>query len=380
MKYYIIAGEPSGDLHGSNLMRELKVEDSSAQFRFWGGDLMASQGGEQVKHYRETAFMGVFEVFMNLRTIKRNFNFCESDIVAWNPDVIILIDYPGFNLRIARFAHNKGYNVFYYISPKLWAWNTKRVHKVKAYVDRMYTILPFETGFYQNYGVDVYYCGNPVLDAINSRDNKNENWETFITRNKLPDRPMIGILAGSRKQELVWILEDMLQMIDRFSDYQFVIAGAPSFTICDYEPYLKGRNVKILFGQTYEILQQSKVAMVTSGTATLEAGLLKCPQVVCYRMWGGKFTTWMRNNVIMKVPYFSLVNLILNREAVLELFQEGLNSVLLEAELKRLLYDTQRQKQLAADYDELIDKMGSPGASKKAAQLMVEHLSNKNIF
>ena len=376
MKYYIIAGEPSGDLHGSNLMKELKVQDQEANFRFWGGDLMAAHGGEQVKHYRDTAFMGFFEVITHLGTIRKNFKFCETDIGKWSPDVVILIDYPGFNLRIAEFAKKRGFKVFYYISPKLWAWNTKRVKKVKTYVDHMYTILPFETDFYKKYNVEVDYCGNPVLDAVHSRDHKDEDWETFRNRNNLPDKPMIGILAGSRKQELNWILDDMLSMVDLFPNHQFVIAGAPSFTIADYQPYLKNRDVKILFGQTYEILQQAKTAMVTSGTATLEAGLLKCPQVVCYRMWGGGFTTWMRYNFIMKVPYISLVNLILNREAVQELFQNKLTVESLENELKKLLTDTEYQLTMMSDYDELIELMGKPGASKKAAQLMVKHLKN----
>lgn len=377
MKYYIIAGEASGDLHGSNLMRSLKVEDDNAEFRFWGGDLMAEQGGEMVKHYRDTAFMGIVKVLTNLKTIKQNFRLCESDIEAWKPDVVVLVDYPGFNLRIAEFAHKKGFRTFYYISPKLWAWNTKRVKKVKAFVDRMYTILPFETEFYQRYDVEVNYCGNPVLDAIDNRPNKDEEWGTFIARNSLPDKPMVGILAGSRKEELARILDDMLLMVERFSNHQFVIAGAPSFTIDDYKPYIGSKKVTVLFDQTYEILQQAKVAMVASGTATLEAALLRCPQVVCYRMWGGNFSDWLGRKIIIKVPYISLVNLILDREAVRELYQKQFKTELVEAELKQLLFNADYRQIVMDNYDELSRKMGAPGASDKAAKLMVKHLGEK---
>lgn len=375
MKYYLIAGEASGDLHGSNLMRELKQLDDSAEFRFWGGELMASQGGSQVKHYCDTAFMGFFEVITNLRAIRRNFQLCQNDIVRWNPDVVVLIDYPGFNLRMAEFVHKKGFRVFYYISPKLWAWNQRRVNKVKSYVDRMYTILPFETEFYKKHGVNVYYSGNPVLDAISNRPNKNESWEVFRQRNQLPDKPLVGLLAGSRKQELHWVLPDMLKMVDKFPDFQFVIAGAPSFTIDDYRPYIEGYNVNVLFDQTYEIVQQSRVALVTSGTATLETALLNCPQVVCYRMWGGRFTHFMARTVIIRVPYISLVNLILDREGVKELFQVGFTEKTLEKELNMLLNNDYYRRRMFVDYEELMDKMGGAGSSRRTAELMVAHLN-----
>jgi len=376
MKYYIIAGEPSGDLHGSNLMKELKKLDPQADFRVWGGDLMAAQGGHLVKHYRDLAFMGLFEVVMNIRTIQKNFKLCERDLIDYQPDVLILIDYPGFNMRMAKFAHQKGLKVFYYISPKLWAWNTKRVKKVKAYVDRMFTILPFETEFYQQYGIEVDYSGNPILDAIDARPNKNEPREAFISRNSLDNRPIVGVLAGSRKQELAWNLADMLKMVPKFPNHQFIIAGAPSFTMADYEPYIKGYDVKVLFGQTYEILQQAEAAMVTSGTATLETALLNCPQVICYRMWGGNITDWISKTFIIKVKYIGLVNLIMTRESVKELFQKGFTLDALYNELNALLNNPKRREEVFADYAELQQKMGEPGSSRITAGLMMKRLKS----
>lgn len=374
MKYYIIAGEPSGDLHGSNLMKELKKLDPQADFRVWGGDLMAAQGGHLVKHYRDLAFMGLFEVVMNIRTIQKNFKLCERDLTDYQPDVLILVDYPGFNMRMAKFAHQKGLKVFYYISPKLWAWNTKRVKKVKAYIDRMFTILPFETEFYQQYGIEVDYSGNPILDAIDARPNKNEPRDAFISRNNLDNRPIVGVLAGSRKQELAFNLAEMLKMVPKFPNHQFIIAGAPSFTMTDYEPYIKGYEVKVLFGQTYEILQQADAAMVTSGTATLETALLNCPQVICYRMWGGNITDWISKTFIIKVKYIGLVNLIMTRESVKELFQKGFTLDALYNELNALLNNPKRRQEVFADYAELQQKMGEPGSSRITAGLMMKRL------
>ncbi|GAO31821.1 lipid-A-disaccharide synthase [Geofilum rubicundum] len=287
MKYYIIAGEASGDLHASNLMRALKKYDAMAHFRFWGGDLMAAEGGQMVKHYRETAYMGLFEVLMNLRAIFRNFKWCEKDVLAYQPDVVILVDYPGFNLRMAKFAKLQGFKTFYYIAPKIWAWNTRRALKIKKYVDKVFTILPFETDFYARFNVPVVYSGNPLMDAIDNRPHKEEGRQAFTQRIGLPDKPIIALLAGSRRQEIDRLLPDMMEMIPHFPDFQFVIAGAPSFSMADYEPYLSGKDrLSVVFGQTYNLLENAHVALVTSGTATLEAGLLKCPQVVCYKMWG----------------------------------------------------------------------------------------------
>lgn len=281
MKYYIIAGEASGDLHASNLMRALKKYDAMAHFRFWGGDLMAAEGGQMVKHYRETAYMGLFEVLMNLRAIFRNFKWCEKDVLAYQPDVVILVDYPGFNLRMAKFAKLQGFKTFYYIAPKIWAWNTRRALKIKKYVDKVFTILPFETDFYARFNVPVVYSGNPLMDAIDNRPHKEEGRQAFTQRIGLPDKPIIALLAGSRRQEIDRLLPDMMEMIPHFPDFQFVIAGAPSFSMADYEPYLSGKDrLSVVFGQTYNLLENAHVALVTSGTATLEAGLLKCPQVV----------------------------------------------------------------------------------------------------
>lgn len=376
MKYYIIAGEPSGDLHAANLMKELKVKDAEAEFRFWGGDLMKAVGGTMVKHYNETAFMGVFEVLANLKTIKHNFKVCKSDIIDYNPDVVILVDYPGFNLRMAEFAKKKGFKVYYYISPKLWAWNTKRVKKVKRSVDEMFSILPFEVNFYKKHGVHVNYIGNPIMDSIAQKHKAEETFDEFRKRNNLEDKPVIGMLAGSRKQELARILPDMLTMIEKFPEYQFVIAGAPSFTEKDYVEYIKSFNVKVLFDETYSILQHSKAAMVTSGTATLEAGLLNCPQVVCYKMWGGAFTDFMTKKVIMKVPFISLVNLILDKESVLELFQKTFSLEALENELQMLLSNDARRNEILSDYEELRKRTGEAGSSARAAEIMVKLLKD----
>ncbi len=375
MKYYIIAGEPSGDLHASNLMKGLVKEDKDAKFRFWGGDLMKNVGGEMVKHYSETAFMGIKEVVANLGKIKANLKYCKADLQNYNPDVLILVDYPGFNLKVAEYAHKIGLKVFYYISPKIWAWNTGRVKKIKRFVDRMYTILPFETEFYKQHDVAIDYVGNPVLDAIDGRDNKNEDLSAFTQRNQLDNRPIVALLAGSRKQELEYVLPEMLSVVDRFPDYQFVIAGAPSFTNENYKSFVEGKNVKIIFNQTYELLQQARGALVTSGTATLETALLDCPQVVCYKMWGGKWFTRFVKRFILKVPYISLVNLILNKEGVRELIQDELTADIIAAELDKILNQQDKRIQVFNDYNQLHQIMGQPGSSFKAAKLMVEALS-----
>lgn len=376
MKYYIIAGEASGDLHASNLMRELKKLDAEADFRVWGGDLMAAQGGTLVRHYRDTAYMGVWEVLMNLGSVFRNLNHCREDILRYMPDVVILVDYPGFNLRIAHFAHDQGFRVFYYISPKIWAWNRGRVKRIRKWVDKMFTILPFETEFFARYNVPVVYSGNPLLDAIHNRKNKNESQSSFLARHNLPDLPVIAVLAGSRRQEIDRLLPDMLAMVDHFPDHQFIVAGAPSFSEADYQAYLPSHgHVRVLFDETYSILQQSRAAMVTSGTATLEAALLDCPQVVCYRMWGGRFTDFMAKKVIIKVPYISLVNLIVDRELVTELFQSNMTRENLRSELGGLLFDETVRERMLAGYKELRAIMGEPGCSEKTAWLMHESLS-----
>lgn len=373
MRYYIIAGEASGDLHASNLIKGIKKEDEQAEVRGWGGDLMQAAGCEIVRHYKDTAIMGFLTVLQNLGKIKANIRLCCQDIKTWQPDVIILVDYAGFNLRIARFAKTIGLKVFYYISPKLWAWNTGRVKKIKKYVDRMYTIFPFETDFYKRYGYAVQYGGNPLVDAIAGRPDQEESFHEFIRTNDLPDRPIIALLAGSRSQELKYVLPAMLTMIPHFPDYQFIIAGAPSMAEADYAPYVKDKPVKILYGQTYRLLSQAKVALVTSGTATLETAILKTPQVVCYNGEGGRFSYYLFKTFV-KVKYISLVNLILQQEVVKELIMHHLTEHNLLNELSRILYSERAREKMLRQYQEIIQRLGTPGASDRFAKMMVEDL------
>ncbi len=374
MKYYVIAGEASGDLHASNLMKAIKKLDTEAEFRFWGGDLMAKAGGTMVKHYRETAYMGIWDVAANLHNIKKNFRLCEKDMLEFSPDVFIPVDYGGFNLRMAKFAHGHDIPVHYYIPPKVWAWNTKRVKKIKAYVNHAYVILPFEETFLRKYGVDAVYSGSPVVDALHNRKNKNETFDEFIKRNNLDQRPKVALLAGSRKSEIKLNLPGMLELIDKFPEYQFVIAGAPSFSYTDYKPYINNSDVKVVFSQTYELLQQAQAAIVTSGTATLETGLLECPQVVTYKMRASRLMSLL-SKVVLKVPYVSLVNLVLDKEAVKELILTQYSPKAMEEELKLLLTNTPRRKEMLKDYEELKRRMGIPGASEKTAKLIMENLT-----
>lgn len=374
MKYYIIAGEASGDLHASNLIKELKKLDREADFRYWGGDLMASQGGTLVRHYRDTAYMGVWEVLINLKSIFRNLNDCREDILRYRPDVVILVDYPGFNLRIAKFAHHHGFRVFYYISPKIWAWNTRRVKRIKKWVDKMFTILPFETDFFARHNVPVVYSGNPILDAIHDRANKNETREEFLNRHQLPEQPIIALLPGSRKQEIERLLPDMLAIKNYFPEHQLIIAGAPAFQLDYYKQFFSSGEVKVLFNETYSLLEHSAAALVTSGTATLEAALLNCPQVVCYKMWGGAITNFIAKKIIIKVPYISLVNLIAGKQVVTELFQIDMTREALKNELEKIIYDTSYRQKMLAEYDRLRQIMGEPGCSHKTATLMWESI------
>lgn len=375
MRYYIIAGEASGDLHASNLIKELKAKDSGAEIRGWGGDLMRDAGTQIVRHYKDTAIMGFLTVLKNLGKIKANIRLCCSDLEAWKPDVVILVDYAGFNLRIARFAKGRGLKVFYYISPKLWAWNTGRVKLIRKYVDRMYTIFPFETDFYRKYNYTVNYGGNPLVDAIAGRSCQNETFGEFIRANDLPDKPMIALLAGSRSQELKYVLPAMLKMVSHFPDYQFVIAGAPSMSDADYAPYIKDRPVRILYGETYRLVSQAKAALVTSGTATLETALLKTPQVVCYSGEGGRFTYFMFKTFV-KVKYISLVNLIFGDEVVKELMMQHLTEQNILNELSRIVHSERDREKMLRNYDEVIRRLGEPGASARFAAMMVEALSN----
>lgn len=364
MKYYIIAGEASGDLHASNLIKELKVLDTKAQFRCWGGDLMKEQGAELVKHYRELAFMGFTEVLMNIRTIFKNIDFCTKDILQNKPDVLILVDYPGFNLRIAEFAKAAGIKVFYYISPQIWAWKQSRVHKIKRVVDKMFVILPFEKEFYQRFDCEVDFVGHPLLDAVANYADQSD--KLSVNTNK----PIIALLPGSRKQEIATMLPLMLSMQKQYSNYQFVIAGAPSQSPAYYSGFIGDKDVKIVFNQTYQLLQKAHVALVTSGTATLETALFGVPEVVCYK--AGSISYGIAKQLI-KVKYISLVNLIIDKEIVKELIQNELNETNLKTELDKLLNPETRNK-IIKDYAELKAKLGGSGASKKTAGLMIDYL------
>ena len=368
MKYYIIAGEASGDLHASNLMKALKREEAHAEFRFWGGDLMQEVGGTLVKHYRDLAFMGFTEVIMNLRTILNNIKFCKKDILEYQPSAVILVDYPGFNLRIAEFAHKNGITVHYYISPQIWAWKENRIKKIKRDVDHMYVILPFEKEFYEDkHNYPVHFVGHPLLDAIANR--RPVDLEAFSEEHGLNDKPIVALLPGSRKQEITKMLGIMLKMVDRFPDHQFVIGGAPGQETSFYETFLKKDNVALVHNRTYDLLSVSSAALVTSGTATLETALFKVPEVVCYR--GGEISYQIGKRLV-NVKYISLVNLILDREAVRELIQDEFNEENLENELFKVLDHKHREK-LFDDYYELEKKLGGKGASEKTAKLIIKN-------
>jgi len=368
MKYYIISGEASGDLHGSNLMRELKTQDSEAEFRFWGGDLMAAQGGELIKHYRDLAFMGFIEVLMNIRTISKNLKFCKEDVLAYQPDALILIDYPGFNLRIAEFAKENGIAVHYYISPQVWAWKQSRVKKIRRDVDRLYCILPFESDFYKKHDYEVEFVGHPLIDAI-AMDSQNMD---FRKDNNLSEAPIIALLPGSRKQEITKMLQEMVKMKTHFSNYQFVIAGAPSQDLSFYTA-LVGEDVKIVHNQTYDLLQQSEAALVTSGTATLETALFNVPEVVCYK---GSWMSYQIAKRLIKIDYISLVNLIMDRETVKELIQGEFNESNLKLELGLVVEGGQNREQMLSDYKLLATQLGGKGASKRTAELIVGSLNS----
>ncbi len=377
MKYYIIVGEPSGDLHASNLMKALKEEDPQAEFRFWGGNLMAAVGGTLVKHYKDTAVMGVWDVLTHLNKIGDNFKHCKKDIESHRPDALILVDYPGFNLPMAEWAKKRDIKVLYYISPKVWASKEYRIKSMRKYIDRVYSIMPFEVDYFKERQLEnVFYCGNPVMDAIEARPNAGESREEFIARNGLSDKPIIALLPGSRVAELKYNLPEMLKLVELFPDFQFVIGGAPCFTASDYEKYVSGYDVRIVFDQTYQLVSQACAAIVTSGTATLETAILNCPQAVLYLMWGGGFSDWIAH-LFIKVPYISLVNLILKREAVIELFQKKYTFEKMVDELRALSSDTSRRAQMLADYEELRGIVGEAGCSGRAAKDMVAFLSNK---
>ena len=376
MKYFLVAGEASGDLHGSNLMAALKEQDPEADFAFFGGDLMQKQGGMLLKHYRELAFMGFIPVLLNLRTILRNMKKCSEEIIKYQPDVVILIDYPGFNLKIAKFVHkNTNIPVYYYISPKVWAWKEYRVKQFKKYVNEMFCILPFEVDFFKKHKYHVEYIGNPTVDAVANfkEENKNDTLELFRADNKLDERPIIAILCGSRQQEIKDNLPYMLDAIKDFSDYQPVIAGAPGIDPEYYKQYIGKHNCKIIFNQTYRLLEYANVALVTSGTATLETALFRVPQVVCYETPIPCIVSWYFKNM-MNSPYISLVNLIAGKTVVQELFAKYFSVEAIRQETNKLANDLEYRNWMLAEYDNIISILGKPGASGKAAKMMIEKL------
>ena len=365
MKYYIIAGEASGDLHGSNLIKELKKLDNSSHFRCWGGDLMSQECNYLVKHYKDYSHMGFFEVFINLKKILNNLSFCKKDIKKYNPDVIIYVDFPGFNLRIAKWAKKNKFKNHFYISPQIWAWKQNRIKTIRKVIDRMYVILPFEKKFYSSINFNVHYVGHPLLDVI--KTNKNETLDRGQEK-------IIALLPGSRDQEIKKILPEMINIIKNFKNYSFYICAAPSQKRSTYLKYIKDKNiekVKIVENQTYEILSKSSAALVTSGTATLETALFKIPQVVCYKSsW---ISIMIGRFLLRNLKFISLVNLILDKEVVKELIQENLNEKNLTSELKNILEGDHRINMLKS-YNELIDKLGNKGASEKTALKIFNYL------
>lgn len=366
MKYYLLAGEASGDLHGSNLMKALYKEDPDAEIRFWGGDLMQEVGGTLVTHYKERAFMGFLEVATNLRKITKLIKECKRDIARFEPDALILIDNSGFNLRIAKWAKPLGVQTHYYISPQVWASRSGRVKDIKASVDYMYVVLPFVKDFYAQYDYDVHFVGHPLLDAVAGRTQA--RWAPFKEEHHLDERPIIALLPGSRKQEITAMLDVMLSVVENYPDYQFVIAGAPSQDPSFYAPFLKQHPVKLVMNKTYDVFSFANAALITSGTATLEAAIFKVPQVVCYK---GSTVSYQIARRIIKIKYISLVNLIMDREVVTELIQGDLTSDNLNAELDKITQDDHRSE-LFGDYFELEKKLGGAGASAKTAKLIVK--------
>ena len=371
MKYYIIAGEASGDLHGSNLVASIRQKDPGAKIRAWGGEKMRRNGANVVKNYHDLAFMGFVEVLMNLNTILKNFNICKKDITEFNPDALILIDYPGFNLKIAKWAKKKGFKVFYYISPQVWAWKRRRVYTIKKVVDKMLCILPFEKKFYDNYDVDCQFVGHPLLDEIAKVEPVDKN--KFYKANRLnPKKELIALLPGSRKQEVSRMLTVMLDVVKMFPNYQFVIACAPSLPVSYYKKIIGEKsNVRLVINRTYQLLQLSSAAIVTSGTATLETALLDVPEVVCYK---ANKISYLIARQLAKVRYICLVNLIMDRLVVKELIQGDMTANSIRDELQSLLNSSKRQKKLLEDYEELKYVLGNAGASDRAAETIISYV------
>lgn len=374
MKYYLIVGEASGDLHASNLMRAIQALDPEAEFRFFGGDLMRKVGGTLVRHYRDLAYMGFIPVLLHLRTIFRNMDFCKRDVERWRPDVLILVDYPGFNLKIAQYIkHHTEIPVYYYISPKIWAWKEYRIKNIKRDIKELFSILPFEVDFYKGHDYPIHYVGNPCVDAVDAflRSDKESRAE-FLESNGLDNRPVVALLAGSRKQEIKDNLPLMIEASKDFPQFQFVVAGAPGIETSYYNKYIDGRT-KIVYGATYRLLKHAHAALVTSGTATLETALFHVPQVVCYYTSFGRLVSFLRRH-ILKVRYISLVNLVANQEVVTELVADGMTVRNVSCELQKILPEGAERSRMLSDYERLCEILGSAGASARAAAAMLSCL------
>ena len=380
MKYYIIAGEASGDLHGSNLMKGIYAEDLQADIRFWGGDCMTTVGGHLVRHYKDGAVMGFIEVLAKARKLLKNIDFCKQDILEWNPDVVILIDYPGFNFKIAEFAHKAGFKVFYYIAPKVWASREGRIKKLKKYVDKLFIVFPFEKPYFDSKGVKYIYKGNPLVDAVDGSQAMNETKEEFTMRNSLPDSPFIAMLAGSRKPEISTMMPVLTEFADKmhalpeYAHYQFIIAGAPARGMEDYSPWLNEENskyIKILFGQTQSIIRHAEAGVINSGTASLETALFGTPQVVGYIT--NPVTYWLARKIV-KIKYISLGNLIVDRLAFKEFIQHDCNADKLVTEIRELIENQERRQAMLAEYAQIRALLGGTGASAAVAKAMIEEL------
>lgn len=364
MKYYIVAGEASGDLHASNLMKELKKIDKNAIFRGFGGNLMQEEGIILTKHYKDLAFMGLFEVLRNIRTILKNFSICKRDILDFQPDAVILVDYPGFNLRMAKFAKLNNFNVFYYISPKIWVWKSSRAKIIKQFVDKMFVIFPFEKDFYRKFDYEVEYVGNPLWDALQEEISENVDFQGFTKEFSLENKPIIALLPGSRRQEIKLLLPEMIKVVSQYNDFQFVIAASQSIERSFYEKFIETSKVYLVYNQTYKLLKHATAALVTSGTATLETALFEVPQAVCYKM---NAATFRIGKLIIDVKFFSLPNIIMNQEIVKEFLQFDLAEKM-KNELDKILFDVHYRKEMLKNYKILKEKLGESGASQKTAE------------
>jgi len=373
MRYYIIAGEASGDIHASKLMRSIKKIDSNSNFRYFGGDLMKKQGGVLVKHYKELAFMGFGEVISNLKKIKHNLNFCKQDILKYKPDAVIFIDYPGFNMKIAKFAHKNNFKTFYYISPKVWIWKKSRIPKIIKFIDKMFVIFPFEVNFYKKYNYEVIYPGNPSVDEIHDELKKDFNKTKFIEQNNLGEKPIIALLPGSRLQEIKKMLPVFIDISDKFPDYQFVVAGISSIQFNLYKKILEDSNIKILIDQTFNLYKISRAAIVTSGTATLETALFNVPQVVCYKT--SKFSYFIAS-LIIHIKFFSLVNILMKKQVVLELLQNKIEEKTI-VELTKILSDSNYKNTMLKEYSKLQKLLGESGAAENTATEIIADISKK---